>query len=1715
MTTDNNIVETTFNTKDGYNECDHCQSVLSPAAYFVKLMETIEKYIPKAELKKRRPDLFKLSLDCESTNKTKLYLEIANEIMEKNLGGNALEKLATAKYPFNLPANFPLISIRAYLEKQGISLADLYKVLEPKADNVAESLSLSPEEYKVIIDATDPNVQEVYGANANELQKVEKFIAQTNIDSDKLNRLVDCYNKLKNPPKKIYAGLENIKNLDNQALGFLHRFIRLANKLNWSFDELSDALIAIEQKEINAESLKEISKIKNLQKKLNKPLIEVCKLYSNASISMKESKSKEDANSAAESLFFLQGIKDSQLKQEYGIDEPSEPFKEQSIGEFITQNEMKREQVERLLSNYNNGQFTRSSKKIEKINTKEQRFLHNFTQLTKRLALLFDKLSKNEFKRNDTVLQKIWNISDNELTSLINYNDQVSSEKGTLPILKVHKQILLARLMNISISEMIQILLHLNINEVSASNIENIVELNDWLNKNSLTIEQLSRSVNASALIHDHVEKISKIEEELKKSEDLESEKKLDLLLNHEDLAFQEKEKIRKALEKPEIKKLKSTEKLNVLTRDSEFGAKVKGKLEVLKSKDILDALMKDSELGTKVKGILEELESKESKKLNSKEKLNKLEFDSTLLEEYKTIINEIRERINEIRERRDELHNEIHKYFNVSADVLSATHQFTKKHGINLQLLRLKDSNKNVDVAILGNKAVFIEEEKKDSVKVKMDKPRKNMAVAVIGTQTIFFGGKEDEKVSNKIDIYDAKTEKWTEHIASEGRENASVAVVNKQVIFFGGNIGNKEYSKQVDIYNSISNSWTSTTNGKSYDNVSVAIVGTKAIFFTEKKDNKKISQVYIYDSITKSWVKREGKKSSESSSNRTINSIKHCGKIDIYDNKAWKAIDIYKPDERNEIEIESDRVYINNIEKEYSIKSSITYDATVEELLNNTDVFNTLNLNAEDIKNITNYVNIYNLEGTWTEKQIKMLTNYKTLQNIFSGNELTLSQYTDWLSDSYEENKVTEKIAQLTNWNKKVLDDIKKIETFKQCFEKENNPIDSLTKIKCFMDMEEKSGIAGNILLELKDLHNLSASTGWNKYLGTEKNLKESLSYVEGVKERLENCKRDILANYMLHKYSEIKNKNMRGLYAFLLIDVEMSDCAKISPLKAGLNSLQLYIHRCILGLEEGVTVNPEFTEEMWDLLDNYREWEATKKIALYPENYLNPTLRKSATAEYKALQNTLMQGNLTDEEAANAYIQYFEDFAQLVNLNIVDTHFASEESKLYILGRTQVEPYMYYYRVGDLKSDKDTEPQKWSPWEKIETQIPVKKARVVCQYNKVFIFWLQRSEKVKDVQGVSINDSYLNVYYIFKKLDNGWSPQQRILNDIKIDEKFERKIRCYLSEKDYYENHIKHHENKKEETSNSAEKEGWQSLIDEHKKSIKELDEYINNIVQSLKNVSKEFKGELIVNCDSDKVLIKSREAGFENSEFSLEKDFTSKEVGKFYLSNSNNDDRRRAIDSINEFYKNKEEECKKENENKKQAGTERIKMKDNAMKMLEDDIAKLEKEKKEKEGLKKTLESISSKTQEQKKQKENDLQKVILAIASELDDLQKEEKIKDDVEKVKIEKVKTKEICDNLQDRLTKSKKFVEDDIYIFSSKDEVLKKLQDIEKKWKNFTDDFMRTSSKEGIRDLEIKANELQGGSNVDKLETEITKLETEIKNKTEIRFEECEKHRR
>ncbi|MFP3015960.1 MAG: neuraminidase-like domain-containing protein [Wolbachia sp.] len=470
----------------------------------------------------------------------------------------------------------------------------------------------------------------------------------------------------------------------------------------------------------------------------------------------------------------------------------------------------------------------------------------------------------------------------------------------------------------------------------------------------------------------------------------------------------------------------------------------------------------------------------------------------------------------------------------------------------------------------------------------------------------------------------------------------------------------------------------------------------------------------------------------------------------------------------------------------KKYAQSQHIT-----ESFLHNITVFTELKLSAEDIDNITKHGKTYGLSDKWRLEEIKTLANYKTLKNTFSNNSITLLQYTDWLNGGdYSENKVIEKIAQLTNWNKDTLESIKKITTFKPYFTQNHNPISSLLKIKSIMDIVIRSGINSAVLLELRHLYDSKNDSEWKKYTDAVGNLE--LSARAEAKDRaikhLAEQKRDILARYMIYK---LQLKNMRNLYSYLLIDVEMSDCSKISPLKAALNSVQLYIHRCMMRLEKGITINQGLNEEKWKWLSSYREWEASNKIKLYPENYLEPTLRSITTPEYKALQSTLMQGNITDEAVNDAYMKYFEDFEQVASLKIVDSCFEKlvdkvsgvEKNTLFIIGRTLARPYIYYYRTA-IFDTRNQEILYWTAWKRIEASIPVETVTPIYAFDRLFLFWVQTNEKKEvNITGTGsskkINPNLplsdtpeVTINYIFQRPSGSWSAQQELASNVKVN-------------------------------------------------------------------------------------------------------------------------------------------------------------------------------------------------------------------------------------------------------------------------------------------------------------------------------------------------------
>jgi hypothetical protein len=104
---------------------------------------------------------------------------------------------------------------------------------------------------------------------------------------------------------------------------------------------------------------------------------------------------------------------------------------------------------------------------------------------------------------------------------------------------------------------------------------------------------------------------------------------------------------------------------------------------------------------------------------------------------------------------------------------------------------------------------------------------------------------------------------------------------------------------------------------------------------------------------------------------------------------------------------------------------------------------------------------------------------------------------------------------------------------------------------------------------------------------------------------------------------------------LFADLLIDVEMAPCMLTSRIKQAISSVQLFVQRAFLNLEDQIELTRDDAEQ-WKWMKNYRVWEAARKVFLYPENWIEPDLRVDKSPLFEQLENTLMKGELTDAAA-----------------------------------------------------------------------------------------------------------------------------------------------------------------------------------------------------------------------------------------------------------------------------------------------------------------------------------------------------------------------------------------------------------------------------------------------------------------------------------------------
>ncbi len=242
--------------------------------------------------------------------------------------------------------------------------------------------------------------------------------------------------------------------------------------------------------------------------------------------------------------------------------------------------------------------------------------------------------------------------------------------------------------------------------------------------------------------------------------------------------------------------------------------------------------------------------------------------------------------------------------------------------------------------------------------------------------------------------------------------------------------------------------------------------------------------------------------------------------------------------------------------------------------------------------------------------------------------------------------------------------------------------------------------------------------------------------LTVVQPVNDAIREMQRDALVAYILVQSgpsilttlgivtSPNRVPTADDLYNYFLLDVEMEPCMQTSRVRLALSSVQLFIERCLRNLEPHV--NPaDIDASQWDWRKRYRVWQANREVFLWPENWLDESLRDDQSPFFQTTMKQLLQSDITDDDAVSAYLGFLSNLELVAKLDPCGLWYqpalpGSADDLAHVVARTGGAHRKHYYRR--------LQGGAWAPWE--EVNLPIEDNPVVPYVwnDRLLIFWLQ---------------------------------------------------------------------------------------------------------------------------------------------------------------------------------------------------------------------------------------------------------------------------------------------------------------------------------------------------------------------------------------------------
>lgn len=351
-------------------------------------------------------------------------------------------------------------------------------------------------------------------------------------------------------------------------------------------------------------------------------------------------------------------------------------------------------------------------------------------------------------------------------------------------------------------------------------------------------------------------------------------------------------------------------------------------------------------------------------------------------------------------------------------------------------------------------------------------------------------------------------------------------------------------------------------------------------------------------------------------------------------------------------------------------------------------------------------------------TLQQWRRLQAYTALRNSLPQTDTTLLQLFTWASKPDDAAQLSAHIAATTLWQQMDIDKLLTVHHF------DLNRPDAFRNEVNLVKLQKALAIANNIGVDINLLFEWAKPTSkfWvshtiaediRKVLRARYDQEDWEQVVKPLNDQLREDQKQALISYLLvqHDLVEWGVVDADSLFEFFLIDVQMGACMETSRIKQAISTVQLYVQRCMLGLEEPYVSNTVLDRHRWEWMQKYRVWEANRKVFLYPENWIDPQLRDDKSPFYKELESELLQKDINTQTVQDALKNYLFKVDEVANMKVVglfleqdtDQKGTTVDGKLHVFARTRNDPPQFFYRYFDVQE------QNWYPWEKVQIDIP----------------------------------------------------------------------------------------------------------------------------------------------------------------------------------------------------------------------------------------------------------------------------------------------------------------------------------------------------------------------------------------------------------------------